>query len=187
MVSVRNHGALGDGVTDDRAALQAVLDNHIGATIYGRSNTDAVPYGIYVVRDTLHIPIGTRIVGEAQPAILGSGSAFNDEQNPRPVVRVGREAECGELVICDLIFSTRGPAAGAVVVEWNVHESYQGSVAMFDSHIRIGGTTGTDLETETCPKDKQLHELPRASFLNLHITPSASGYFQNVWIWTADQ
>ena len=58
---------------------------------------------------------------------------------------------------------------------------------MFDAHIRIGGTTGTNLETDTCEKHKQLDALPRASFLNLHVTPKASGYFQNVWIWTADQ
>ena len=100
---------------------------------------DAVPHGIYVVLDTLHIPVGTRLLGEAQPVILGAGERFRDEHHPRPVVRVGHPGDSGELVICDMLFSTRGPAGGAVVMEWNVHESYQGSVAMFDSHIRIGG------------------------------------------------
>ena len=38
----------------------------------------AVPYGTYVVTDTLHIPLGTRLYGEAQPVILGSHPKFND-------------------------------------------------------------------------------------------------------------
>ncbi|WFD05412.1 hypothetical protein MVES1_000742 [Malassezia vespertilionis] len=126
------------------------------------------------------------LVGEAQSMFVGTGIMFDDAQKPRPVIRVGSPGEVGDLVICDLIFTTRGPAAGAVVVEWNVREKTQGSVAMFDTHIRIGGTQGTNLELDTCGKDKPLHELPRASFLNLHLTKKSSGYFQNVWIWTAD-
>lgn len=110
-----------------------------GASFLVGRSTDAVPHGIYVVRDTLHIPVGTRLVGEAQPVILGAGERFQDEHHPQAVVRVGHQGDKGELVICDMLFSTRGPAGGAVVMEWNVHESYQGSVAMFDSHIRIGG------------------------------------------------
>lgn len=119
--------------------------------------------------------------------LLGAGKHFDDAQHPCPVVRIGHPGDRGELCLCDMIFSTRGSAAGAVVVEWNVHESIQGSVAMFDCHIRIGGARGTDQETNACTKHKQFHELPVASFLNLHVTPNASGYFQNVWIWTADQ
>jgi hypothetical protein len=38
--------------------------------------------------------------------------------------------------ITDMIFSTIGPAAGAIAVEWNVHESTQGSAGMWDAHIR---------------------------------------------------
>lgn len=35
MINVCEHGAVGDGATDDRAALQAVLDNYVGAIILG--------------------------------------------------------------------------------------------------------------------------------------------------------
>lgn len=146
----------------------------------------AVPYGTYVVTNTLHIPLGTRLYGEAQPVILGSHPKFNDSSAPIPVIQVGRPGDMGELVICDMIFSTRGPAAGAIIVEWNVHEATQGSAAMFDSHIRVGGFRGTDLEISECPKEAPLNALPRASCLNLHLTKTASGYFQNVWVWTAD-
>ncbi|WFD42875.1 hypothetical protein MPSI1_001525 [Malassezia psittaci] len=186
IVSVRDFGAKGDGTTDDQEALQSTIDSHIGSVIYCMFCTDAVPYGIYLLRKTLQIPLGTFIVGEAQPTLLGEGPQFNDARNPRPVVRVGRPGDHGEICICDMMFSTRGPASGAVVVEWNVHETYQGSVAMFDSHIRIGGFCGSELDSTTCSKQKAFEDLPVASFINLHITQQASGYFQNVWIWTAD-
>ncbi|WFC98788.1 hypothetical protein MYAM1_001520 [Malassezia yamatoensis] len=179
LVSVRDFGAKGDGFTDDHEALQSTIDSHIGSVIF-------FPYGIYLLRKTLQIPPGTFIVGEAQPTLLGVGAQFDDAQNPRPVVRVGRPGDHGEICICDMIFSTRGPTSGAVVVEWNIRETYQGSVAMFDSHIRIGGFCGSELDSTTCSKQKAFKDLPVASFLNLHITQQASGYFQNVWIWTAD-
>lgn len=118
--------------------------------------------------------------------LVGTGPHFQDAHNPRAVVQFGYPEDVGVLLVCDILFSTRGPCAGAIVVEWNVREAYQGSVAMFDSHIRIGGTYGTDLEGETCPKSAPLEALPYASFLLLHITANASGYFQNVWLWTAD-
>lgn len=178
-VSMHMYGAKGDGIADDTAAMQAVLDRHIGAVIY-------VPYGVYVLHDTLHIPVGTRLVGQAQPTLLGTGSAFQDAQTPRPVIRVGHPGERGSVEISDVIFSTRGHCPGAIVVEWNVQEETQGSVAMFDAHIRIGGTAGTEQELRQCPKDAPLESLPRANCLSLHVTKEASGYFQNVWIWTAD-
>jgi glucan 1,3-beta-glucosidase len=57
-----------------------------------------------------------------------------------PVFSVGSS---GPVEITDMIFSTIGPAAGAIVVEWNVHESTQGSAAMWDSHIRLGGSSSS--------------------------------------------
>lgn len=172
-------GARGDGRADDTAALQGALDRAAGRVVF-------VPHGVYVVSDTLHVPVGTRLVGQALPVLMGAGARFNDARRPRAVVRVGAPGDTGELLIADMLFSTRAPAAGAVVLEWNVHEAYQGSAAMFDSHVRIGGTAHTGLEAPQCPKDAPLERLPRGSFLNMHVTRGASGYFQNVWVWTAD-
>jgi len=180
VVSIRCCGARGDGKSDDTAALQAALDQHAGRSLI------FVPHGVYVVTDTLHVPVGTQMTGEALPVVLGTGDRFNDPAHPRAVVQVGRPGDAGELVISNMIFSTRAPAAGAVVLEWNVREAWQGSVAMFDSHVRIGGFRGTLLEHPQCDKTRSLEQLPRASLLNLHVTPSGSGYFQNVWVWTAD-
>jgi glucan 1,3-beta-glucosidase len=52
--------------------------------------------------------------------------------------------------ISDLMFTTRGTTAGAVLMEWNVHEESQGSVAMFDTIFRVGGAMGTDLTKQSC-------------------------------------
>ena len=56
---------------------------------------------------------------------------------------------------------------------------------MWDSHIRVGGATGTDLDIEQCPK-RSFNELCIAASLMMHVTKQASGYFENVWVWTAD-
>jgi glucan 1,3-beta-glucosidase len=66
------------------------------------------------------------------------------------IARVGNEGETGVVEISDLMFTTRGTTAGAVLMEWNVHEESQGSVAMFDTIFRVGGAMGTDLTTQNC-------------------------------------
>jgi glucan 1,3-beta-glucosidase len=89
--------------------------------------------------------------------------------------------------ISDFLFTVQGPTAGAVLVEWNVHESSQGSVAMWDCHFRVGGAIGTHLQQADCPKlSGRVKSQCKAGSLLLHVTPAASGYFENVWAWTAD-
>ncbi|OOQ86762.1 hypothetical protein PEBR_19895 [Penicillium brasilianum] len=59
---VKAYGAKGDGVIDDTAALNSVL-----AFAANISVTVHIPYGVYVVKDTVHIPLGSRIIGQAWP------------------------------------------------------------------------------------------------------------------------
>ncbi|SPO35322.1 related to beta-1,3 exoglucanase precursor [Pseudozyma flocculosa] len=145
-----------------------------------------VPHGTYLLSRTLRIPPGTRMVGEVWPVLMGYGSRFQNAAVPRPVVQVGRPGEEGIVEISDMIFSTRGPAAGAVVVQWNIRQSSQGSAGMWDSHIRVGGTAGSNLEADRCARRNALSPGCDGSFLNLHLTPSSSAYLENVWVWTAD-
>lgn len=56
----------GDGVTDDLASLNAILADNAA-----RGRVSYFPYGVYIVKSTLHIPPGSRIVGEAWPVISG--------------------------------------------------------------------------------------------------------------------
>jgi glucan 1,3-beta-glucosidase len=110
----------------------------------------------YLITDTLRVPKNVRIVGEVWSVIVGGGPKFNDQDQPQVVVRIGEEGDEGVVEISDIIFATRGPgeyvsplqslycllilspAAGAIVVEINVHEPVDvlAGVGMWDSHIR---------------------------------------------------
>lgn len=180
-VSVKDHGAKGDGKTDDTAALRTILDQFAGGKIIF---FDA---GTYIVTSTLTIPAGTRLVGEAWSVIAGSGSKFQDQNNPQVVVKVGEENSQGVAEITDIIFSTVGPAAGAIVVQWNVKDlaGQKGAAGMWDSHIRLGGAAGTNLELSTCPTGRDSPSC-MAAFLALHLTAYSTAYLEGTWVWLAD-
>ncbi|KAJ7702297.1 pectin lyase fold/virulence factor [Mycena rosella] len=180
-VSVRDQGAKGDGKTDDTAALKAVFAAFAGCKIIF---FDA---GTYVVTSTLTIPAGTQIVGEAWSVIAGKGAAFADINNPQVVVQVGASGSSGLVEISDIIFSTIGPAGGAIVVEWNVKQTTQGGAGMWDSHIRLGGAAGTNLQASNCPSSGSGGTTNcLAAFLGLHITAAATAYLEGTWVWLAD-
>ena len=103
IVSVRDQGAKGDGKTDDTAALQAVFDKYAGCSLI------FVDAGTYLITDTLKIPAGAQVVGEAWSVFLGSGSAFSDQSNPKVVVQVGQPGDTGIVEISEIIFATQAP------------------------------------------------------------------------------
>lgn len=133
---------------------------------------------------------------------MGSGNAFSDQTNPQVVVQVGAEGSSGVLEIGGVIFSTRGPgkfpihlkysallnkntAPGAVVVEWNIAGSSQGSAGMWDSYIRLGGTAGSDMQLTQCPVGSPGPSCYGA-FLALHLTAKSNAYIEGAWVWLAD-
>lgn len=61
-----------------------------------------------MVKDTIRIPVGTQLVGEAWSTIAGKGAKFADEDNPRPVVQVGTKGDVGVVEINDVLFTTIG-------------------------------------------------------------------------------
>lgn len=63
--NIKNWGAVGDGITDDTAALQAALDSGAG-TLY-------IPTGLYRVTTTLRIRSNTQLHAEATARIFLSG------------------------------------------------------------------------------------------------------------------
>ncbi|KAH9934692.1 glycoside hydrolase family 55 protein [Fomitopsis serialis] len=142
--------------------------------------------GTYVVTSTLQIPAGTQMVGEAWAAIMGSGSAFEDQTNPLPVVQVGAPGSSGIMEISNMVFTTKGPAAGAIVVEWNVNSPAQGGAGMWDSYIRLGGAAGTDMQVSQCGGMEMYSPSCFAAFLGLHLTPSSNAYIEGTWVWLAD-
>ncbi|KAJ7043179.1 glycoside hydrolase family 55 protein [Mycena alexandri] len=198
-VSVRDHGATGDGKTDDTYAINEVLRKVKGRKFklkferanpfhqHAHSKIIFFDAGTYIVTSTITIPAGARIVGEAWSVISGSGPAFQDQNNPQVVVRVGEPGSRGVVEITDMIFSTVGPAPGAIVVEWNVKETEQGSAGAWDTHIRLGGAAGTNLEIEQCLPGPGLDDSKcMAAFMALHLTRDSTAYLEGMWVWLAD-
>ncbi|KAL2372532.1 hypothetical protein RJZ57_003006 [Blastomyces gilchristii] len=181
-VHMKDH-AKGDGVTDDTAAFQSVLSQYASS-----DNIIFVDAGSYILTDTITIPVGAKIVGEGWSQLVAFGPNFQDERNPRPLVRVGNDGDHGDVEIQDLLFTTKGPTAGAVLVEWNIKATCSGCAGMWDSHVRIGGATGTELTSTECPAITSgvNDDGCKSGSLMMHITRSASAYMENVWLWTAD-
>lgn len=181
-VSIRTFGAKGDGVTDDTDAIQTAMDS---------ISQDKILYfdhGAYIITKTVKVPANIRITGEIWPLIMISGSFFQDQSNPQPGFRIGSPGDVGNVEISDLMFETKGPAPGAIMMQWNVQEASQGSVGMWDTHFRVGGSAGTELQLEQCGATLSNEFKPEcaASFMMMHITQTASAYFENTWFWVAD-
>ncbi|KAF2793031.1 glycoside hydrolase family 55 protein [Melanomma pulvis-pyrius CBS 109.77] len=177
-VNVKDWGAKGDGSTDDTAALTQVLNEFVGFQIF-------FPFGVYMISDTLKVPVGSLIVGQAWSQIMAYGTKFQDASSPRVMVRVGLAGDVGSINIQDMLFTVRGPLAGAVLMEWNVKGSSPGAAAMWDSHFRVGGALGSDLQSDKCPTSAVNSDCIAAALL-LHLTTSSSAYLENVWVWTSD-
>ena len=107
--------------------------------------------------------------------------------HPKVLIKVGDPGQIGDVEMQDLIFTTRGPTAGAVLVEWNIQASKPGSAGLWDCHARIGGATGTQLTPAECPPSTSGVDAGcSAASLMMHLTPSGSGYFENMWLWVSD-
>ena len=56
-----------------------------------------------------------------------------------------------------------------------------------DSHFRIGGAAGTELQVANCPRlSGAVKPACIAGSLLLHLTKTSSAYLENIWVWTAD-
>ncbi|MBA7493104.1 hypothetical protein ES702_03659 [subsurface metagenome] len=170
IVSARSMGAKGDGVTDDTAALQNA--------VYAAHSSNKILFidgGDYIVTSTIYVPGGSKIVGEIFPVILATGPYWSDISNPLPVIQVGKVGEVGQVEWSDVIMSTKGPAPGAVLIQWNLASANApqastppdgwaaqgnypngkpeslGPSGMWDVHTRIGGFAGSELLITDCP------------------------------------
>jgi glucan 1,3-beta-glucosidase len=181
--SAISFGCHGDGVQDDTTCVQSFLNNAL--------STGRIAYfdhGAYKITSTVLVPVGIKIVGEIWPMIMASG--FTNQADPQPVFRVGLPGETGSVEMSDLVFQTIGPNPGAILVEWNVAASAPGTAGMWDVHWRIGGSAGTQLQSDHCSKnptvDANANPNCEGAFLLLHVTSSANIYLENTWLWTSD-
>ncbi|KAL4936266.1 hypothetical protein BDV06DRAFT_95871 [Aspergillus oleicola] len=183
-VSVKSQGAKGDGQTDDTKAIQSIFDSATAEQII------YFDHGAYVLTDTVRVPTNIKIVGEVWPVIMAHGEKFSDEQNPIPLLQVGQPGDTGSVEISDLTLLTKGPAPGAILMEWNIAEETPGSVGMWDVHFRVGGSAGTELQSDTCAKTPEETTTPNeaciGAFMLLHVTEKSTAYLENVWSWVSD-
>ncbi|KAF6804015.1 glucan 1,3-beta-glucosidase [Colletotrichum musicola] len=175
-----SYGISNDGTGDQTTKINSFLKDAVAA-----KKAAYFPAGIYQVEGTVFIPKDSTVIGSGWSQIMGTGKYFGDIENPKVMIKVGNEDEAGTLEISDMLFTVKGATAGAILMEWNIREINQGSVGMWDSHFRVGGAAGTDLDFANCPKG-QFNEKCIAASLLFHLRRTASGYFENVWFWTGD-
>jgi glucan 1,3-beta-glucosidase len=184
-VSIRTAGAKGDGITDDTAAINNALKSAASA-----GQIVFFDAGTYKVTSTITIPPGSKVVGESYSVIMGAGSFFSSITSPQPVVVVGAAGQKGIVEWSDMIVSTQGATAGAILIQWNLASTSSSPSGMWDVHTRIGGFAGSNLQVAQCPTtpgSTAVNANCIAAFASMYIAPSATSlYMENTWFWTAD-
>lgn len=185
-VSLKSKGAVGDGATDDTAAIQKAINELQDGQILH------VDHGAYLITKTIVVPAekNVKIVGEIYSMFFITGEFFGNMNDPKPGFQIGaKSGDKGSFEASDLIISTQGPAPGGILMEWNINAE-KGQAGLWDVHFRVGGFEGTKLQSSNCKKTPDVQHAPNpeciGSFMQLHITKNANGYFENVWLWTAD-
>lgn len=172
------HTVLGDNTKDESDVLNKIL-----LLAAQKKKVAYFPFGKYRVDSTLVIPPGSRIVGEAWATITGKGEFFKDENNPKPVVSVGKAGDVGVAQIQDMRFTVSDVLPGAIVLQFNMAGKAPGDVALWNSLVTVGGTRGAEGLTSSCgdPGNEC-----KGAFIGMHHSKTASAYVENTWVWVAD-
>ena len=126
-----SHPVKGDGATDDTANIQAILLSTPNPE--GKDRVFYFPHGIYILTDTLYIPPGTRMVGEALTQLSASGEKFMDASKPKAMVQIGKPGgEVGVAQLSDFLFTVADILPGAVLVEVNMRGGKVGDVGIWN-------------------------------------------------------
>ncbi|KAI8268330.1 Glucan 1,3-beta-glucosidase [Colletotrichum sp. SAR11_239] len=183
-LSAKANGCKGDGKTDDTAAIQALFNKA------GPNDIVYFDHGAYIISNTIEVPKDIKITGEVWPLLMANGEAFKDQANPKVMLRVGKPGDVGTFEMSDIIVQTQGPQAGAILMEYNIAGSSPGAAGLWDVHFRIGGSQGTQLQSDKCAKNPNVTHAANpeciGAYMLTHITAESSGYFENVWWWVAD-
>lgn len=109
--SVPGYPVYGDGVTDDTANINAILSQYAGCKII------YFPAGTYIVTNTIFVPAGSRIFGDAYAsAISAVGSNFWNPDAPTTMVQVGNAGDVGVAQISDMMFTVADVLQGCKLV-----------------------------------------------------------------------
>ena len=117
-------GARGDGVTDDTTALNAAL---------AASRTVFIPFGIYMISDTLKLRNDSRVVGEGLTVIRLAPNSISTASS-RPVIAV---PEGAHVAIADIsLWNADCGNEGAVMIAW----AAAADSTMHDVNMLLSGT-----------------------------------------------
>jgi hypothetical protein len=125
MTNVRTYGAMGDGVNDDTAAIQAALND--GRTIdqdyFGRPKALYFPPGTYVVSNTLTwrgccVLLQGAGSGATVIKLKNNAVGYNDPNNPKAVIKTINGNMSFRQNIWDLAINTGTGNAGAIGLDW---------------------------------------------------------------------
>ncbi|KAL6237017.1 hypothetical protein BDW75DRAFT_249492 [Aspergillus navahoensis] len=175
--SVPGRPVYGDGATDDTQYINEILaENADCSVIY-------FPAGTYMVTDTIFVPAGRRIVGDPYASVIsGVGAKFQDPVSVRPMVKFGYPGDVGVAQVSDMMFTVGDILPGCKIVEVNIAGSKPGDVGFWNTHIRIGGAVGSNVQSQCTGSPDQC----KAAWAALHLTSTSSAYIENMWAWTAD-
>jgi glucan 1,3-beta-glucosidase len=101
----------GDGATDDTNNINAILSQYAGCKVI------YFPAGTYIVTNTINVPAGSRIYGDAfGTAISAVGGNFYNPAAPTTMVKVGNAGDVGVAQITDMLFTVADVLQGCKLV-----------------------------------------------------------------------
>ena len=172
--TVATHPVLGNAVADDTASLQAIINDSVGKVVY-------FPHGIYLLSDTLIIPPGSRLVGEAFTQLSATGNKFKNPSNPKPMLKIGNPGDVGTAQLHDFVFTVNEILPGVDHVQVNMAGTKPGDVGFFFCVFRVGGAKGSKV-WNNCANPLTCN----AARISAHLTASSSSYWENIWAWSGD-
>jgi hypothetical protein len=175
-VNVRSLGAVGDGGTDDTAALQRAIDTH--RVLY-------FPMGFYRVRGTLHLkpdsvliglsPVTTLlVVQDDDPNFAGSGEAI-------PVVESSRG---GQEVLTGIGIFTGNAAPRAAGLSWRSSAKSFVQDVNFPAGARPSALIAPKYPARMGPPPANAPDRRASQHASLWVHDGGGGLFRDVW--TAD-
>ncbi len=168
-VNVRTLGVLGDGSTDDTAALQKAIDAH--RVLY-------FPSGHYAVSDTLSLKPDTVLVGLhptlTQFDLLDSTPGYQGIGSPKPVLYA---PPGGHNIVSGFGIFTGGINPRAVALLWKA-----GADSLVDDVRFLGGHgSGTNPYNNNHTADPDLAKRWDGQYPSLWIADGGGGTFADIW------
>ena len=131
-MNIRDHGAKGDGQTDDTAAIQDAIEKH--RAIY-------FPSGFYIVRDTLKLKPDTALIGlhpgETQIILPDGTPAFAGDDSPKALLEAPRGGS-NIVVGIGLYTSGNNPRGCGVVESRHTFVDERRAISRWSRHAAAG-------------------------------------------------